>query len=67
MVRRTPTSLRGPPAETMREMAERHEMSLSRLLQDAILVYANHIATGYRPGTYLAGLRAQQAGQNAST
>ena len=60
MVRRTPTSLRGPLAGKFREMAEHHQMSLARLLQDAMLVCEKSIAAGYRPGATLEEWMAQQ-------
>jgi len=60
MVRRTPTSLRGPLAGRFREMAERYKMSLAGLLQDAMLAYQGHVAGGYQPGATLAEWKAQQ-------
>jgi len=58
MVRRTPTSLtvaiRGHFTDRMRELAERHGMSLSKLLKDAMLVYGGQVDAGYEPGTRLA-------------
>lgn len=53
---------RGPLAGKFREMAEQHQMSLARLLQDALLTYEQSIAVGYRPGTTLEAWKAQQAG-----
>jgi hypothetical protein len=53
-------AIRGHFAERMREMAERHGMSLSRLLRDAILVYGGQVDTGYEPGTALAEWTAEQ-------
>jgi hypothetical protein len=63
MVRRTPTSLRGHFADRMRELAESHGMSLSKLLKDAILVYEGDIAAGYQPGTSLARWTAERREQ----
>jgi len=54
MVRRTPTSLRRPLADRMREMAESHGMGLSKLLKDSILIYSSQVDAGYEPGTSLA-------------
>jgi hypothetical protein len=61
MVRRTPTSLRGPLAGKFREMAERHQLSLAKLVQDSILHYETAIASDYQPGTALAEWKGQQA------
>ena len=55
-------AIRGHFAERMREMAESHGMSLSKLLKDAILVYERDIASGYEAGTSLAEWTAQQEG-----
>jgi len=52
---------RGPLAGKFREMAERHQMSLARLLQDAMLAYETNVAAGYQPGTALEEWAAQQA------
>jgi hypothetical protein len=52
-------AIRGPLADRMREMAERHGMSLSRLLKDALLVYGDQVDAGYEPGTSLTGYAAQ--------
>jgi hypothetical protein len=41
-------------------MAERHQLSLAKLLQDALLAYEGHVASGYQPGTALAEWKAQQ-------
>jgi len=57
---------RGPLAEKFREMAERHQMSLARLLQDAMLAYETNVAAGYQPGTALEEWKAQQAGDAAA-
>jgi len=51
---------RGPLAERFRELAERHQMSLAKLLQDAMLTYERSIAAGYQPGATLEEWRAQQ-------
>ncbi len=42
---------RGPLANKFRERAERHELSLARLLQDAMLADQSQVAEGYQPGT----------------
>jgi hypothetical protein len=60
MVRRTPTSLRGPLADKMRELAESHGMSLSKLLRDAILVYGGQVCAGYAPGMAVVEWSAQR-------
>jgi len=46
-------AIRGPLADRMRELAERHGMSLSKLLMDAVLVYESQIDADYQPGTSL--------------
>jgi len=53
-------AIRGHFAERMRELAETHGMSLSKLLKDALLVYDTQVSTGYEPGTSLANWTAQQ-------
>ncbi len=54
-------AIRGPLADRMRQLAERHGMSLSKLLRDALLVYAAQVDAGYEPGTSLAAWTADQA------
>jgi hypothetical protein len=61
MVRRTPTSLRGPLAGKFREMAEQCHLSLAKLVQDAMLRYEADVTAGYQPGTALAEWKGQQA------
>jgi len=58
---------RGPLAEKFREMAERHQMSLARLLQDSLLSYETSVAAGYQPGTALEEWTAQQAQDGSGT
>jgi len=58
-------AIRGHFAERMRELAESHGMSLSKLLRDAILVYERDVAAGYEPGTSLANWNAQQTERGA--
>jgi len=53
-------AFRGPLANHFRELAEQHEMSLAKLLQDAMLVCEKSIAAGYQPGTTLEEWKAQQ-------
>ena len=53
-------AFRGPLAGKFREMAERYQMSLTRLLQDAMLAYEGNVAAGYQPHTALAQWTAQQ-------
>ena len=55
-------AFRGPLAGKFRELAERHQMSLARLLQDALLTYETSVAAGYQPGTTLEEWMAQQEG-----
>jgi hypothetical protein len=57
-------AFRGPLAGKFRELAQRHEMSLAKLLQDALLAYEANVAAGYQPGAALAEWKAQQ-GQEA--
>ena len=59
--------IRGNFAERMRELAESHGMSLSRVLKDAILVYAGDIASGYEAGTSLAEWDTRQTEDRADT
>ena len=53
-------AFRGPLAGRFREMAERHQLSLARLMQDALLRYEADVAGGYQPGTALTESKAQQ-------
>ncbi len=53
-------AFRGPLAGKFREMADRYQMSLAALLQDALLAYESHVATGYQPGAALTEWKAQQ-------
>jgi hypothetical protein len=53
-------ALRGPLAGHFRELAQRHELSLSALLQDAMLHWEASVADGYQPGKALAEWKAQQ-------
>jgi hypothetical protein len=53
-------AFRGPLAGKFRELAERLQMSLARLLQDALLAYETNVAAGYQPGTALAEWKGQQ-------
>jgi len=52
-------AIRGHFADRMRELAETHGMSLSKLLRDALLVYGEQVDAGYEPGTSLANWTAQ--------
>ena len=61
--RRPQRAVRGHFADRMRELAESHGMSLSKLLKDAILVYEGDIAAGYQPGTSLARWTAERREQ----
>jgi hypothetical protein len=54
-------AIRGALAEKMRGMAERHGMSLAKLMMDAVLVLEVRVAEGYEPGTALASWVAGQA------
>jgi hypothetical protein len=56
-------AFRGPLAGHFRELAERHQMSLSALLQDAMLSWETNVAAGYQPGTALTEWKAQQGHQ----
>jgi len=58
-------AIRGPLADRMRELAESHGMSLSKLLKDAILAYGGQVDTGYEPGTLLAEWTAEHEEQAA--
>jgi hypothetical protein len=59
-------AFRGPLAAKFRELAQRHEMSLSKLLQDALLAYEANVAAGYEPGTALKEWKAQQGQEGAA-
>jgi len=59
-------AFRGPLAGKFREMAQRHQMTLAGLLQDALLAYESSVAGGYQPGAALAQWAAQQTGDAAS-
>ena len=54
-------AFRGPLAGKFREMAERYQMALATLLQDALLSYESNVTGGYQPGTALAAWTEQQA------
>jgi hypothetical protein len=49
----------GPVAEKVLATAERHGMSLAKLLQDMVLAYEGEVAGGYEAGTCLEGWTAQ--------
>ena len=51
---------RGPLAERTRNLADKCQLSLARLMQDAILVYEQKIAEGYQAGSMLAQWREEQ-------
>jgi len=53
-------AFRGPLAGHFRELAEQHRLSLSALLQDAMLSWETNVAAGYQPGTALSQWKAQQ-------
>ncbi len=53
-------AFRGPLAGHFRELAEQHQMSLSALLQDAMLSWEQQVAAGYQPGTAMGEWKAQQ-------
>jgi hypothetical protein len=53
-------AFRGPLARKSRELAERLQLSLARLVQDALLAYESSVAAGYQPGTALAEWKATQ-------
>jgi hypothetical protein len=59
-------AFRGPLANHFRELAQQHEMSLARLLQDAMLVCEKSIAAGYQPGATLEEWMAQQGGDTGN-
>jgi hypothetical protein len=56
-------AFRGPLAGKFRELAQRHEMSLSKLVQDALLAWESNVAAGYPPGTALEEWKARQGPQ----
>ena len=58
-------AFRGPLANHFRELAEQHEMSLAKLLQDAMLVCEKSIAAGYQPGTTLEEWKARAGAGDA--
>jgi hypothetical protein len=53
-------AFRGPLAERTRTLASQCELSLAKLLQDAILVYEQKLADGYQAGSTLAQWREQR-------
>jgi len=53
-------AFRGPLAEKTRTLAGQCQLSLAKLLQDALLVYEQKIAEGYQPGATLAQWKEQQ-------
>ena len=53
-------AIRGPLAAKMRELAESTDMSRSKLLEGAILVYGGQVEAGCEPGTPLAHWTDQQ-------
>ena len=58
-------AIRGHYADRMRELADSHGMSLSKLLKDAVLVFEAQVTEGYEPGTSLANWAAQQGRTDA--
>jgi hypothetical protein len=56
---------RGPLANRFRQMADRYQMTLSGLLQDALLHYEGQVTSGHQLGTALAAWKAQR-GQEAT-
>ena len=58
-------AIRGPMAARMRELAERYDMSLAKLLKDALLVYEGEVAGGYEPGRCLYILHAPNLAEHA--
>jgi hypothetical protein len=60
-------AIRGHFAERMRELAESHGMSLSRLLKDAVVVYQGDIEGRYKPGASLQRRQEQQTQGGAAT
>ncbi len=55
-------AFRGPLAERTRALSGRCELSLAKLLQDALLVYEQKLAEGYQPGATLAQWKEQASG-----
>ncbi len=53
-------AFRGPLAGHFRELAEQYHLSLSALLQDAVLSWERSVANGYQPGTALGEWKAKQ-------
>jgi hypothetical protein len=53
---------RGPLAERTRSLATQCQLSLAKLLQDAILVYEQRLAEGYQAGSALMQWKEEQTG-----
>jgi len=58
-------SYRGPLADRFRDLAAQQEMSLAKLMQDALLTYEKSIAAGYRAGAALDEWIAEQEREEA--
>ena len=55
-------AIRGPLAGKMREISERANLSLAKLLGDMLLAYEDRVSAGYEPGTHLARWKEERAG-----
>jgi hypothetical protein len=60
-------AFRGPLAGKFRELAERHQLSLAKLLQDAVLAWEANVAAGYQPGTALGEWQTQHSQEGGRT
>ena len=54
-------AFRGPLAEKTRTLARQCQLSLAKLMQDALLLYEQKVGAGYQAGSLLSAWKAEQA------